>query len=291
MEQRQEGRQRSLLPDAVQPVHRRRLRARPHEHLRLDRVTRSRRAYHAHGTAARRRLQHRVRQRHIAAELAEHRLPARVLAGAGQLSRVRSVERALPHRRRQGAAAARDRRVAEGRHGAAQHHDDRHRAQWRRHLQPDAHQRVRVADHAIRSSHPGTAVLGAAHHPHDERGVPRRGLRQPQADRHPAARIRRQRQAAASVQQQVLERLRPMGHRQRQQLLRHGIPEHLGRDPGPIRQHWDPGRLHRWWRAAGFIQGRHDGPEGRKPFRRDVLEADRACVPGHLGPVERAGDA
>ena len=67
------------------------------------------------GPAARRRLQHRVRRRDEGPGRAQPRLPARLPGSTGQLPHLRQVGRALPHRRRQRAAAAGDRASYVGR--------------------------------------------------------------------------------------------------------------------------------------------------------------------------------
>src|SRR6266851_5702147 len=70
------------------------------------------RAHITDGPASGRRLQHGVRQRDQPAELAQPDLPARLPGQAGQLQHLRPLQRAVPHVRRQRAAAARDRGIS-----------------------------------------------------------------------------------------------------------------------------------------------------------------------------------
>ena len=104
-------RRRGGLSDALQQLHRGRQGARPHERLRLDRVAGAGRPLLALRTAARRRLHRGVRRRHLAAGVAEPDLPARRTSPTTikDFSIFGAVRRAVPHRRRQRAAARGDR--------------------------------------------------------------------------------------------------------------------------------------------------------------------------------------
>ena len=106
---REERPDRGRLSDSVEQVQARRCRTRPHEHLRLDRVARSGRPRVAVRAPARRRLQRGVRRGDDRPGRVEPRLPARLPARPDGLRDLRRLRRAVPHHRRQRAAARGDR--------------------------------------------------------------------------------------------------------------------------------------------------------------------------------------
>ena len=211
---------RGRLPDDVGQLDADRADARPHVGVRLDREVRPRRPQRAVRAAARRRLRGGVRREHDRPGEPEPRLSARVPALARPVLDLRRVGRALPHRRRQPAAARGDRGVAPVRNAEAGLDDagDPHEP---RRLRLDA---VRDAGQdADRHRGPGDPLHELRRAAHAR--LLGRGLRPAQADGDHAARRRPQREAPAPVQQPALER----AGLDRQRVHRPRHPEHVGR--------------------------------------------------------------
>ena len=107
------GRLRGRLPDALHAVDPARARTRRDVDRGLDPGLRARWLELEAGSAARRRLQHRVRRRDERAELPQHALPAGVL-GPGAAADLRPVEREVPRARRKRPDPGATRRRAAG---------------------------------------------------------------------------------------------------------------------------------------------------------------------------------
>ncbi len=180
-----EALRRRRLSDDVGQQHADRADARPHVGVRLDRDVRPRRPPLAVRAAARRRVRGGVRREHDRPGEPQPRLPARVPARPGRLVDLRRVGRALPHRRRQPAAARGDRGVAPVRNREAGLDDagDPHES---RRLRLDA---VRDAGpHADGHRRPGDPLHELRRAAHAR--LLGRGLRPAQADGDHAARRR-----------------------------------------------------------------------------------------------------
>ena len=108
------------------------------------------------------------------------------------------------------------------------------------------------------------------------------GVRRPEADCHQGARGRPQRQAAAPVQEPLLERERV----QRLVLRRPRLPEHLGGEPRPARHVGHPGQLHgrrhgRGVRAVSALRPCRHRPQGGAPTPKRSWASSRPCSRGY----------